>query len=323
MNTQDINLSFVVIGRNSHATLEGCINSIKLAASKCNKIHQFEIIYIDSNSDDDSVKIARDNDVDIIEILKGYTSAAAGRFLGKIYARNEHLVFIDSDMYLMEEWFNECIEYYLQYDALIGDRLEHIINKNGGRRVINKFYNFKKVSSTRKIGGFLMINKSKINNINYSPLLKNEEEVDFYAKFYRKLKVFAVPNVAYLHNNRTTINNKINDYINPFKKNGFIISFMSSVKNNYFLQLLDLQKDYAIRVSSSILFYSLLVGGEYALSMVVLFGVHAYKPKRFLAGILTTIFFPLKLIGVIVLLLSGPSLNYSRNGVKYSLRLVL
>jgi hypothetical protein len=98
---------------------------------------------------------------------------------------------------------------------------------------------------------------------------------------------------------------------------------MSSVKNNYFLQLLDLQKDYAIRVSSSILFYSLLVGGEYALSMVVLFGVHAYKPKRFLAGILTTIFFPLKLIGVIVLLLSGPSLNYSRNGVKYSLRLVL
>ena len=77
-----MNLSILIIGKNTEKTLEKCISSIFDAIQNTKYIDSCDIIYIDSNSSDSSVDIAKAKKVETIEMIDGFTTASLGRYLG-------------------------------------------------------------------------------------------------------------------------------------------------------------------------------------------------------------------------------------------------
>ncbi|MGJ0298306.1 glycosyltransferase family 2 protein [Aliarcobacter cryaerophilus] len=315
-------ISIIIIGKNSVKTLENCIESLRLSLVNSSFIREHEIIYIDSNSTDTSVQIAKKNDLEVIEIIDGYTTASLGRNLGKKYAKYENLVFIDSDMYLSIDWFNLSIEHYEKYGAIIGERYEKLYRDDKVIKEIPKFYDIKEIGIASNIGGFLMIKNELIKDINYTPIIKNEEEKDFYAKFYHKAKIYRVPVLAYIHNNYNLTSSRINDYLNPYTKNGYILSLINSIKKGYFRNYIKLQKKYLIAIVVSIIFYLSLVSvniwGFGSLFLLLLNG-----KKQLKGSIMTTLFFPYKLIMSLFFLTKKIIAKYIYQNKEYELEIKL
>ncbi len=108
-------ISFIVIGRNEGWKLSLCFQSIFDTIEK-NKIKNFEIIYIDSHSTDDSIKRAKEFSIIKIFRIVGKCNAAIGRNIGVKAAKGKTLVFIDGDMEIISDAFSI---YYTEAQGLI------------------------------------------------------------------------------------------------------------------------------------------------------------------------------------------------------------
>lgn len=102
--------SFIVIGRNEGWKLSKCFESIICSIEK-NRISNYEIIYVDSRSTDDSVERAKKiSDIKIFSIT-GKCNAAIARNIGGKEAQGNILFFLDGDMELQADFipalFNE------------------------------------------------------------------------------------------------------------------------------------------------------------------------------------------------------------------------
>ena len=119
-------ISVIIIGRNEGKTIGVCYNSV-IKAFRVNKISNFEIIYIDSNSDDDTLKIvstySRYN-IKIYKIYKNYNPPNA-RNLGAIKAKGDILLFLDADMELNSEFLNHAYSNGELISPLISGRMLH------------------------------------------------------------------------------------------------------------------------------------------------------------------------------------------------------
>ena len=317
-----LNVSIIVIGKNSKKTLNSCIESLELSLTNTSFIKDYEIIYVDSNSTDESVKIAKEKYVEIIEIVDGYTTAALGRYLGKKYAKYENLLFLDSDMYLTENWFVDSKEYFDRYGAIIGERYEKLYKDDAVIKEIPKFYGIKSSEVASHIGGFLMIKKALIENINYTPLIRDEEEKDFYAKFYDRAKIYKIPITAYIHNNYNLTASRIKGYLNPYAKNGYILSMIKSIKDGYFRNYLSLQKKYLLCMVVSVVFYLLLVCG-YMWAFVVLELLLLNGVKSFKGSLMTTLFFPYKFLTTLIFLNKKQKTKYIYHKKEYEMDIKL
>lgn len=90
-------LAFIIVGRNEGWKLPKCIGSV-IETAKANKLEKYEIIYIDSDSDDGSLNEAlRFKNVRVLQI-KGKYNAAVARNTGAESTKMRHLFFIDGDM---------------------------------------------------------------------------------------------------------------------------------------------------------------------------------------------------------------------------------
>lgn len=317
-----MNISIIIIGKSSAKTLQSCIVYLKTAIAKAEYIGECEIIYVDSNSSDDSVAIAKANDIEVIEIVEGFTTAALGRYLGKKYSIYENLLFIDSDMYLDIEWFNASKVHYEKYGAIIGERYERLYKDDKVIKEIPNFYDIKKVEVAKNIGGFLIIKREIIKDINYTPIVKNEEEKDFYAKFFDKYKIYKVPVMAYVHNNYNLTTSRGKEYISPYAKNGYILSAISSIKNGYFKNYIGLQKKYIVSAIVSIIFYiGLVTGNILFLGSLILLLLNGKKQLK--GSIMTTLFFPYKFLMVLIFLTKKYKCKYKHSNKVYELELKL
>ena len=96
-------ISFIVIGMNEAKTLALTIKSINRYITH-NKIDNYEIIYIDSHSTDNSIEIVKEfKDVKVFEI-KGERNAAIARNIGAIEAKGKVFIFLDADMEIQKEF---------------------------------------------------------------------------------------------------------------------------------------------------------------------------------------------------------------------------
>jgi len=304
-----VNLSVVVIGKNSQKTLRDCIIYLNNAIENSVCINKFEIIYVDSNSSDRSVHIANELKIITIEIVDGYTTASLGRYLGKKYAQYENLIFLDSDMFLDKYWFDKSLKSYEKYGAVIGERHEKLYKDDALVKEVPKFYNIKKVEVTLNIGGFLMIKKNIIEDINYTPIIRNEEEKDFYAKFYDQAKIYKIPVLAYIHNNSNLTNSRIKDYLDPYAKNGYILSLINSISKGYFKNYFILQRKYLISILVSSICYIVIISGSFlgvASLLILLFN----GKKQLKGSLMTALFFPYKLIMSLIFLSKNRSTKY-------------
>ncbi|HAF30853.1 MAG TPA: hypothetical protein DCG75_17575 [Bacteroidales bacterium] len=99
-------LSFIIIGRNEGWKLTKCIESV-LKSINQNSITDFEMIYIDSKSTDDSIeRIKKFDSVKSFQIT-GEFNAAIARNIGVNESTGEILVFLDGDMELVPEFLAE------------------------------------------------------------------------------------------------------------------------------------------------------------------------------------------------------------------------
>lgn len=93
-------ISFVVIGRNESWRLEKCLSAVRRLAEK-ELTQSFEIIYVDSQSTDGSIDLAKQY-ADKIFLITGECNAAIGRNVGARNASGDILFFLDGDMELRE-----------------------------------------------------------------------------------------------------------------------------------------------------------------------------------------------------------------------------
>jgi cellulose synthase/poly-beta-1,6-N-acetylglucosamine synthase-like glycosyltransferase len=89
-------LSVVIIGRNEGARLSRCLASVDSMTS----IGPTEVIYVDSDSRDDSIGVATRAGAQVISLSASRPSAAAGRNAGWQVARAPLILFLDGDTVL-------------------------------------------------------------------------------------------------------------------------------------------------------------------------------------------------------------------------------
>ena len=125
-------ISFIVIGRNEKRIITKCVNSI-FSYCSYNNLEAFEVIYVDSNSTDDTLKkLESFPNVQVIQIT-GDINAAVARNVGAEQSRGDILFFIDGDMEIQPLFhvkaFNAAGE--LVHPFVSGDFIDYCYDRNG------------------------------------------------------------------------------------------------------------------------------------------------------------------------------------------------
>jgi glycosyltransferase involved in cell wall biosynthesis len=101
-------ISFIVIGRNEGWKLKKCFDSIFFAILH-NNISDYEVIYVDSQSTDTSISIAKSYGNLKIYQLDGDLNAAIARNVGAMESSGDLLYFIDGDMEIYADFLKNLI----------------------------------------------------------------------------------------------------------------------------------------------------------------------------------------------------------------------
>jgi cellulose synthase/poly-beta-1,6-N-acetylglucosamine synthase-like glycosyltransferase len=99
-------LSVVVIGRNEGERLMRCLRSIRAADWPADRL---ELIYVDSDSTDDSVARAAELGAQVVKIRPSFPSAAAARNAGLAQASHALVQFLDGDTQLDRDWLRRAV----------------------------------------------------------------------------------------------------------------------------------------------------------------------------------------------------------------------
>jgi glycosyltransferase involved in cell wall biosynthesis len=152
-------LSFIVIGKNESVRIYNCINSI-LNFINFNNLKNHEIIYVDSESKDDSIEMASSfNNVKIIKLV-GDLNAAVARNEGAKMAKGDFLYFIDGDMEITNNFYEHVFdkEGKLIYDFVSGEFVSYYYS--GGSFVSSEpYHNIVDDTFEPTTGGIFIINK--------------------------------------------------------------------------------------------------------------------------------------------------------------------
>jgi glycosyltransferase involved in cell wall biosynthesis len=97
MSANHDGLAFIIVGRNEGWKLPRCIGSV-IETVKANKLEKYEIIYIDSDSDDGSINEALAFENVRVMQIRGKYNAAVARNTGADCTKMQYLFFIDGDM---------------------------------------------------------------------------------------------------------------------------------------------------------------------------------------------------------------------------------
>ncbi len=173
-------ISIIIIGRNEGWKLTKCLQSVYDTIG-ANKLIDYEVIYVDSRSTDDSIDRARSfNKVRIIQ-LTGDINAAIARNVGAKEAKGDNLFFLDGDMELISDHFSffykkEC---GLVYPFLSGDWDNYyytqdwmFINKDNGSCLITDV-------KRSTVGGLFLIEKQLWNDVGgMNVLYQRSQDID-------------------------------------------------------------------------------------------------------------------------------------------------
>lgn len=102
-------LAVVVIGRNEGERLTRCLASV---ARMQHSFDAIEVIYVDSNSSDDSVTRARKAGARVLALPPGPTTAARGRNAGWRATTASLILFLDGDTILHPEFVARSLEHF-------------------------------------------------------------------------------------------------------------------------------------------------------------------------------------------------------------------
>ncbi len=156
-------ICFIIIGKNEGQKLVSCINSIKKTTDE-NNIGDYEIIYVDSKSTDNSIDLVRGLDEKMrIFRITGKASPAIGRNIGAAESEADIYCFIDGDMELVPDFFTQVLDDNgkLKYPFVSG-QFENIYYDHNNRRTGSELYVKSVLTEDRyqiTTGGLFLIEK--------------------------------------------------------------------------------------------------------------------------------------------------------------------
>jgi glycosyltransferase involved in cell wall biosynthesis len=256
-------ISFVIIGKNEGWKLRKCFQSI-VDTINHNKITQYEIIYVDSNSSDDSIECAIDFKIIKIYKLTGETNAALGRNLGARESNGEVLFFIDGDMEILPEFFSEVYneEKGLIYAFISGNYENHFYDFNGNfKNVELQYKDLTKDKFENVTGGLFLITKTlwvSVKGMKNS--FKISEDIDLGLRIRRKgIPLLRKKEVAAKHHTISYLDpkRKWKDLINGNTLYAKSLLYREHILNKYIFSRI-VRDDYSVIVLSFSLLMSLV-----------------------------------------------------------------
>jgi len=175
-------LSIVVIGKNESENLP-------LVISTLNKFRQqakfkTQMIYIDSNSSDQSVEIAK-SFFDEIYVLSPSNNlcASAGRYMGTLKAVYEWILYLDGDMEVCSEFIEFLCNKLEQLNTSHGYVGRYVYYYNDGT-IRDNTLNYKTDGQiVTHHGGAVLLRKSSIIDAgNWNPCIFSNEEIELYTR---------------------------------------------------------------------------------------------------------------------------------------------
>lgn len=132
-------ISFIVIGKNEGWKLKKCLDSIFLTIEK-NCYGQSEVIYVDSRSSDDTLKLVEKYDLLRVFLVTGHTNAAISRNIGALESSFENLIFIDGDMEIQPSFLPLIIDAStgLKYNFCSGNWINYNYESFNSELLISK-----------------------------------------------------------------------------------------------------------------------------------------------------------------------------------------
>lgn len=294
-----INISSVVITRNEEKNIKKCLTSLINSFQSSQIINKYEIIVVDSNSIDNTLKIVRKfNRVKIVSLTSSsYYSAAMGRKVGSELAKYDYILFIDGDVELCKDWLNKAIPLMRKYNVqgVMGDLID--INYYSGEiRSIKKRYDINKIEKARHLGGNILVNKNVLLKCgNYNPYLLHNEEAEMYSRFLNYGEIIQIPFVMGKHHtDYLNTKEKLLNLLNIKLEFGRSLAFKNSIKNKNLKNLIWIYKDFSRTFLtfclSVLLLFTLFISPTFSLYSIILinflnFLVYLFKkkPLRFIA----------------------------------------
>lgn len=264
-------ISFIVIGRNEEWILPVCIKSIKNALSR-NSILDYEIIYIDSNSNDQSVKIVKDFKDVSVYVLEGEINAAVARNVGAQKAKGDILFFIDADMEINSDFLSLIIENEARFsNTCLTGHLDDICYSHN-RQLIGKYprtYSIEVPSSEHSLlinGGIFVINAKLWHYVGgMKTKFKRCQDIDFTLRLTRnKIETIRLPHLIASHH-MVHYNNERR--MIEMVKNGYS-KYEAILLRDHFFNWRFLLYNFRNQYSMCVLFFSLII---------VLFNVFLFK----------------------------------------------
>lgn len=221
-----MNLSIVIVNYKTPQLTINCINSIYKSESELS----YEIIVVDNNSQDDSLKLIRKN-FPKVKIIENEINEGFGRAnnLGIKIAEGEYVFFLNSDVVLKKNTLQKCLE-KIKSQSNIGVLSCKLLNEDQSVQrvkfyfagsfkyylkqnlIIDKLFSFPKKELKAVIGAFMIIPKNVLDQVKgFDPdffMYSEELELcDRIRKLGYKIKYYDEVCAVHLHGGSTT-NNK-------------------------------------------------------------------------------------------------------------------
>ena len=205
-------ISFIVIGRNEGFKLRKCFTSLKKLNSNQNLKLKSETIYVDSDSSDDSISIAKEHKINHIIKIKGNINAAIARNVGASYAKYDWLLFLDGDMELQESFFlDDHEDKFTDNDFFSGQFINYYYNREWNKISEDEFVPNPKTEKQFTPGGLFIVKNKIWKELNgMRDYYKRSQDFDFGLRcfkngyrFTRYNQLLAIHHtISYLSNSR-------------------------------------------------------------------------------------------------------------------------
>jgi len=111
-------LSIIVIGRNEAGRIAMCLRALFAALAGES---DYEVIYVDSASEDNTVEIASRFPIRILQLRREWPlTPAAGRFVGYRHSTGKYVMFVDGDTLLYKRWPQTAVAFLHEHPEFGG-----------------------------------------------------------------------------------------------------------------------------------------------------------------------------------------------------------
>ncbi|WP_409029136.1 glycosyltransferase family 2 protein [Gracilimonas sediminicola] len=252
-------ISFIVVGKNEGWKLTSCFNSI-IKAIKITAV-EGEIIYIDSQSSDDSLDRALEfPEVKIFE-LTGDCNSAIARNIGASLASGDILFFVDGDMEIDSEFLKLALhDGELVYDCLTGHIDDYMYNLKDQLLVIeSRTYNYnlpQKNEFLNVTGGVFLIKKDVWNLLGgMNCKFRRGQDIEFFVRLSKaNYELIRLPHLIVRHH---TIDYRFEGRMWKNLSQGYY-KFPALLFRNHFFTPIVISRTFRFEYTSLILFAVLI-----------------------------------------------------------------